>query len=95
MIQALAAAGLASLLLAAQPTSATPSPKPAAKAEPQGLKPGERREKVVCRNEAPAGTRVAKRVCMTLADRERQQEEAIQGFDEMQQQINTTYSRGN
>ena len=40
MIQALAAAGLASLLLAAQPTSATPSPKPAAKAEPQGLKPG-------------------------------------------------------
>ena len=40
-------------------------------------------------------SRLGKLVCMTLAERERQEEEATKGFGEMQRVVNTTFSKGN
>lgn len=52
------------------------------------LKPGERREKVICRDEVRTGTRFAKRTCLTLEDFKRRQEESAKGFAEMQRNHN-------
>ncbi len=61
----------------------------------QDLKPGERKVKMVCRTETPTGSRFGKRVCMTVQDFQRRQEESRKGLAEMQQNVNTTYGRGN
>lgn len=60
-----------------------------------GLKPGETKVRVICRTETTTGTRFSKRVCMTVEDAKRREEESSQGFSEMQRTVNTTYSRGN
>ena len=98
MIQTLAAAAAAIMLLsaasAAQAASdAAPAAKAAETSAPGKGKPN--KDKVVCRVETPAGSRLGKRVCMTLAERERQEEEATKGFGEMQRVVNTTFSKGN
>lgn len=94
MIQAIAAAAAAIMLFSAEPaTQAAAGAEPAAteaKAPPKVAK-----DKVVCRTEAPVGTRFGKRVCMSLAERERQAEEANKGFGEMQKVVSTNFSKGN
>ena len=45
--------------------------------------------------ETPVGARFGKRVCMSLAERERQEEEANKGFGEMQKVVSTNFSKGN
>lgn len=55
---------------------------------PAELRPGERREKVICRDEVRTGTRFAKRTCLTLEDFKRRQEESRSGFAEMQRNHN-------
>ena len=98
MIQSIAAAAAAIMLLsAASAAQAASDAAPAAKAAeapaPGKAKPS--KDKVVCRVETPVGSRVGKRVCMTLAERERQEEDAVKGFGEMQRVVNTTFSKGN
>lgn len=90
---------LAMLQAAAEPASAPASPTQAvaeglAPASPE-LKPGERKIKMVCRTETPTGSRMGKRVCLSMDDFKRRQEESREGFAEMQRSVNTTYSRGN
>lgn len=69
-----------------------PSPNPTPET---GLKPGETKVRMICRTETTTGTRFSKRVCMTVEDAKRREEESSQGFSEMQRTVNTTYSRGN
>lgn len=78
---------LMSVSLAAGPTAA---PAPASPVPPaaQELKPGERRVKVVCRDEVPTGSRFAKRKCMAVDDMERRQELTSWALKEMQRNHN-------
>lgn len=92
MIQTIAAAAAAIMLLSAEPAAQAGAAPTAteAKAPPKAAK-----DKVVCRMETPVGTRFGKRVCMSLAERERQEEEANKGFGEMQKVVSTNFSKGN
>lgn len=94
MIQAIAAA-VAVMLLSSEPTAqASAGVQPAATADAKASSKVAK-DKVVCRTEAPVGTRFGKRVCMSLAERERQAEEANKGFGEMQKVVSTNFSKGN
>ncbi|WP_332764154.1 hypothetical protein [Phenylobacterium sp.] len=90
----------AALLAATEPTSssAPPTPTEAANANlaaAPALKPGEKKMKVVCRTETATGTRFGKRVCLSLDDFKRRQEESREGFAEMQRNHNVTPTKGN
>lgn len=61
----------------------------------QELKPGERKIKMVCRTETPTGSRMGKRVCLSMDDFKRRTEQSQDGLAEMQRNVNTTYSQGN
>ena len=102
MFVVLVAGGLATALLSTEPAAqaAEPAVQPAqdsATAPPpkSDLKPGERRERVVCRSEATTGTRFAKRVCMSVNDLNRQSEDSRQQLVDWQKNLNTNYSQGN
>ena len=93
MIQAIAAAA-AAMLLSSEPAAQAASG--AAPAATQAMAPAKAaKDKVVCRMETPVGTRFGKRVCMSLAEREREEEEANKGFGEMQKVVSTNFSKGN
>lgn len=90
----------AALLAATEPTSSAPAPTPAEVINndlnaPPPLKPGEKKMKVVCRNEMVTGTRFSKRICLSLDDFKRRQEESREGFAEMQRNHNVTPTKGN
>lgn len=89
----------AALLAATEPTSSTPAPVADVVnkdlATPPALKPGEKKMKVVCRTETATGTRFGKRVCLSLDDFKRRQEESREGFAEMQRNHNVTPTKGN
>lgn len=78
---------LMSASLSSEPLAATPAPT-AAPAVSQALKPGERRVKVICRDEIPTGSRFAKRKCITVDDMERRQELTSWALREMQRNHN-------
>ena len=85
---------LAALLMAASMYSEPPSPAIPAAPPPSvadELKPGERRIKIICRDEAPTGTRFAKRKCMAFDDFQRQQELTSAALKEMQRNHNITW----
>ncbi|MES2896112.1 hypothetical protein M9M90_15350 [Phenylobacterium sp. LH3H17] len=89
----------AALLAATEPTSSTSAPAAEVVnkdlATPPALKPGEKKMKVVCRTETATGTRFGKRVCLSLDDFKRRQEESREGFAEMQRNHNVTPTKGN
>ena len=70
------------VLLAA---SGEPTPAPAAgSAEQAELKPGERRVKMICRNEQKAGSRLVKRRCMSVEEWKQQEEDGQRAMKDMQ-----------
>lgn len=83
---------LVALLMSASFAS-EPPPAPPLTTPPvvQELKPGERRIKVICRDEAPTGTRFAKRKCTALDEFERRQELTSAALKEMQRNHNITW----
>lgn len=88
----------AALLAATEPTSSTLAPAEAVNkdlAAAAALKLGEKKMKVVCRTETATGTRFGKRVCLSLDDFKRRQEESREGFAEMQRSHNVTPTKGN
>lgn len=69
----------AALSGADQPAAATPHAIPVA----APLNKGEQRIKMVCRQEAPTGTRLAKRTCLSLEDWKRRSEEDQEAMRQM------------
>ncbi|MDO8912546.1 MAG: hypothetical protein Q8N10_11585 [Phenylobacterium sp.] len=69
----------AALSGADQPAAATPQAIPVA----APLNKGEQRIKMVCRQEAPTGTRLAKRTCLSLEDWKRRSEEDQEAMRQM------------
>jgi hypothetical protein len=88
------------LVLAAggQAASDTATPAPVVAEQPPadtGLKPGERRVKLVCKTQAPTGTRFAKQRCIEISAKERQQEEDRAAFEAVQGRPNISTARSN
>lgn len=95
MLLAIAAAAL---LAATEPTSSTQAPAEVVNrdlATAPAPERGEKKMKVVCRVETATGTRFGKRVCLSLDDFKRRQEQSREGFAEMQRNHNVTPSKGN
>jgi hypothetical protein len=88
------------LFLAAggQAASETVTPAPVVAEQPAGnggLKPGERRVKLVCKTQAPTGTRFAKQRCIEIGAKDRQQEEDRAAFEAVQGRPNISTIRSN
>lgn len=78
----------------ADPGAAAIAPA-AAPAVETGLKPGQRKIKVVCRTVASSGTRFVKRQCVEASADARQQEIDRRAFEEVQNRPVVNISRGN
>lgn len=59
------------------------------------LKPGEKKVRVICRDENATGSRMSKRRCITEADFARREEEATANFSAMQGSYTLPPSKGN
>jgi hypothetical protein len=86
------------LLALAQAGSSLPAAPPqAAEATPPAgaLKPGEKKVRVICRDEAVTGTRMSKRRCISEADFARREEESRASFSAMQGNYTLPATKGN
>lgn len=62
----------------------TPPAPSAPAAEQTELKPGERKVRMICRNEQKAASRLVKRRCMSLEDWKQQEEDAQRAVKDIQ-----------
>ena len=68
---------------AAQPGVVDPVPVASAEAPAPGADVVSKKDKLVCKNHRPTGSRMATRVCRTAEDLERRRENAQKNFDTM------------
>lgn len=95
MLLSLATALLLTFTQAGAPAAAQPTPVAEAKVSPAGLKAGERKMKVICRDETVTGSRMSKRRCISAADFARREEDARASFAAMQGVHNLPATKGN
>ena len=62
----------------------TPPPPSAPAAEQTELKPGERKVRMICRNEQKAASRLVKRRCMSVDEWKQQEEDAQRAVKDIQ-----------
>ncbi|WP_374654110.1 hypothetical protein [Phenylobacterium sp.] len=75
---------LVALLVMSGETPPSPSAPAAPAGEQTELKPGERKVRMICRNEQKAASRLVKRRCMSVEDWKQQEEDAQRAVKDIQ-----------